>query len=155
MLGKRAALVGIVATALVAGAVTVASADEGSGMTSELIARGQSDHNFGIHQKKGNDVVTNKNTFAPGGNSGWHSHPGTVLLVIQSGQLTVFTEPVGGGKCSVHTFKAGQVFLEQPKDEQNTVNTGTVDTVLAVTFFNVPHGGSTRIDRTNPGDCPP
>jgi len=137
-----------------ASAVAVASADAGSGFTSVLIARGQSDQPFKIHQQKGNDVVTTQNTIDPGGFSGWHSHPGTAVLVIQSGQLTLYSEPVGGGKCSVHTFTAGQVFLEQPGDQQNAVNTGTVPTVLAVTFFNVPHGGSARIERTNPGDCP-
>jgi len=154
MFGKKAALVGLVTTALVAGTVAVASASPGSGFTSVLIGRGQSDHSFGIQQRKANDVVTTQNTINPGGFSGWHSHPGTVVLVIQSGQLTLYSEPVGGGECSVHTYTAGQVFLEQPEDLQNAVNTGNVPTVLAVTFFNVPHGGSTRIERTDPGDCP-
>ena len=90
--------------------------------------------------------------FRPGGFSGWHSHPGTAVLVIDSGELTVFSEPVGGGKCSIHTFTAGQVFLEQPNDEENTV-AGTAGAHVGVTFFNVPHGGPTRIERTDPGDC--
>jgi len=92
--------------------------------------------------------------FLPGGFSGWHAHPDTAVLVIDSGELTVFSEPVGGGECSVHKFTAGQVFLEQPNDEENVVNTGTVDTVLAVTFFNVPHGKDARIPQTDPSDCP-
>jgi quercetin dioxygenase-like cupin family protein len=154
MFGKRAALIGLVTTGLVASAVAVASADAGSGFTSVLIGRGQSDHSFGIQQRKGNDVVTAQNTVTPGGFSGWHSHPGIVVLVIQSGQLTLYSEPVGGGACSVHTYTAGQVFLEHPEDQQNAVNTGDVPAVLAVTFFNVPHGGSNRIERTDPGDCP-
>jgi quercetin dioxygenase-like cupin family protein len=155
MFGKRAALVGLLTAGLVIIAVAVASADTPSGFTSVTIGRGQSDHSFGIHQRKSNDVVTSQNTLAPGGFSGWHSHPGTSVLVIQSGQLTLFSEPVAGGKCRVHTYTAGQVFLEQPKNEQNAINTGAVPTVLAVTFLNVPHGGSARIERTNPGNCPP
>ncbi len=154
MFGKKAALVGLVTTGLVASTVAVASADAGSGFTTVLIGRGQSDHSFGIQERKGNDVVTTQNTVAPGGFSGWHSHPGIVVLVIQSGQLTLYSEPVGGGECSVHTYTAGQVFLEHPEDQQNAVNNGNVPTVLAVTYFNVPHGGSNRIERTNPGDCP-
>jgi quercetin dioxygenase-like cupin family protein len=154
MFGKRAALVGLVTAGLVASGVAVASADAGSGLTSVLIGRGQADDSFKIHQQEGNDVLTAQNTFAPGGFSGWHSHPGTVLLIVQSGEVTISSERVGGGKCRVHTFTAGQVFLEQPKDEQNAVNNGTVPAVLAVTFFNVPHDGSNRIDRTNPGNCP-
>jgi quercetin dioxygenase-like cupin family protein len=154
MFGKRAALVGIVTTALVASAVAVAGADGGSGFTTVLIGRGQSDHSFGIQQRKDNDVVTTQNTVTPGGFSGWHSHPGIVVLVLQSGEITLYSEPVGGGDCSVHTYTAGQVFLEHPENEQNAVNTGAETAVLAVTYFNVPHGGSNRIERTNPGDCP-
>jgi quercetin dioxygenase-like cupin family protein len=119
-----------------------------------LIGRGQSDQSFKIHQQKGNDVVTAQNTVAPGGFSGWHSHPGTTVVVVQSGGVTLFSEAVKGGKCSVHTYTAGQVFIEQPKDEQNAVNNGTVPAVVAVTFFNVPHGGGNRIERTDPGNCP-
>jgi quercetin dioxygenase-like cupin family protein len=153
MSGKRAMLVALVTAALVVSAVAVASADAPSGFTSVLIGRGQSAHSFGIHQRKGNDVATNQNTIQPAGFSGWHSHPGTTVLVLQSGQVTLFSEPLAGGECSVHTYTAGQVFLEHTDSEYNAVNTGAVPAVLAVTFFNVPHGGSSRIEQTNPGNC--
>ena len=155
MFGKRATLVGLATAGLLVSVVAVASADPGSGFTSVLIGRGQTDQSFKIHQRKANDVVTAQNTLAPGGFSGWHSHPGTVVLVVQSGEFTLFSEPVKGGKCTVHTYSAGQVYLEQPGDEENGVNNGTVPAVLGVTFFNVPHGGSNRIERTDPGNCPP
>jgi quercetin dioxygenase-like cupin family protein len=155
MFGKRATLVGLATAGLLVSVVAVASADPGSGFTSVLIGRGQTDQSFKIHQRKANDVVTAQNTLAPGGFSGWHSHPGTVVLVVQSGEFTLFSERVKGGKCTVHTYSAGQVYLEQPGDEENAVNHGTVPAVLAVTFFNVPHGGSNRIERTDPGNCPP
>jgi quercetin dioxygenase-like cupin family protein len=154
MFGKRAVLVGLMTTALVASAAAVASATDGSGETRMVIARGQSAHSFGIQQRKDNDVSINMNTFIPGGFSGWHSHPGTAVFVIKSGEITKYSEPVGGGECSVQKFTAGQVFIEQPEDEQNVVNTGTVDAVLLVTFFNVPHGGGTRMDQPDPGNCP-
>jgi quercetin dioxygenase-like cupin family protein len=153
MFGKRAVLVALVTAALVVSAVAVASADAPSGFTSVLIGRGQSAHSFGIQQRKSNDVATNQNTIQPAGYSGWHSHPGTSVLILQSGQLTLFSEPIAGGACSVHTYTAGQVFLEHPENEYNAVNTGTEPAVVAVTFFNVPHGGSSRIEQTNPGNC--
>jgi hypothetical protein len=153
MFGKRAVLVVLVTTGLVLSAVAVASADAPSGFTSVLIGRGQSDHSFGIHQRKGNDVATSQNTILPAGFSGWHSHPGITVLVLQSGKVTLFSEPLAGGACSVHTYTAGQVFLEHPENEYNAVNTGAVPDVLAVSFFNVPHGGASRIEQTNPGNC--
>src|SRR5262249_10242410 len=111
MFGKGAALVGVVAGGFVASAVAVAGGDSATGLTSVLIGRGQSDHSFGIQQRKGNDVVTAQNTLASGGFSGWHSHPGIVVVVVQSGEVTVYSEPAGGGECSIHTYTAGQVFV--------------------------------------------
>jgi len=159
MFGKKAVLVGLMTTALVASAAAVASATPGSGETRMLIARGQSVLSFGIPQQEGNDIATSSNRFDVGGFSGWHSHPGTAVLVIKSGQLTVYSEPVGvagqgGGKCSVNTYTAGQAFIERPENEENAVNTGTVPTVFAITFFNVPHDGVTRIDQPAPSNCP-
>jgi quercetin dioxygenase-like cupin family protein len=154
MFGKRTVLVALVTAGLVLSAVAVASADAPSGFTSVLIGRGQSNHFFRVNQRKGDDVVTTQNTIEPAGFSGWHSHPGIAVLVLQSGQLRLYKEPVTGGECRVHTYTAGQVFLERPANEYNAVNTGTEPAVLAVTFFNVPHDGSARIERTNPGNCP-
>jgi quercetin dioxygenase-like cupin family protein len=153
MFGKRAALVGLVTIALGMGAVA-ASASVGSWFTSLVIGAGQAGDSFNVHQKKGNDVVTTQNTIAPSGFSGWHSHPGVAMIVVQAGELTLYRERVGGDNCTSQTYSAGQVFLELPGDQENAVNSGAVSAVLAVTFFNVPHGGSARIDRTDPGNCP-
>jgi hypothetical protein len=76
------------------------------------------------------------------------------VVALGAGQVTLYSEPVGGGRCRARTYSAGQVFLERPKDEENVVNTGGVPEQAGVTFFNVPHGGSAFIDRPDPGDCP-
>jgi quercetin dioxygenase-like cupin family protein len=154
MVGKRTVLVALVAAGLVLSAVAVASADPPSGFLSVLIGRGQANRSFEVHQRKGNDVAVNQNTIQPAGFSGWHSHPGTTVVAVQSGQVTLYSEPIAGGSCRVRTYTAGQLFLEHPKNEYNAVNTGTEPAVVAVTFFNVPHDGSSRIEQTNPGNCP-
>lgn len=109
---------------------------------------------FAVVQRRGNDVVTAQNNIDPGGSTGWHSHPGLAVIVLQAGQVTLYSEPVGGGRCRARTYSAGQVFLERPNDEENAVNTGGVPEQAGVTFFNVPHGAAARIDRPDPGDCP-
>jgi quercetin dioxygenase-like cupin family protein len=155
MFGKRTVLMALMATALVLGAVAVASATPPSpGFASVVIGSGQASRSFEAHQRKGNDVVVSQITVPPAGFSGWHSHPGTTVVAVQTGQLTLFSEPIAGGKCRVRTYTAGQLFLEHPKNEYQAVNTGSAPYVLAVTFFNVPHGGSPRIDRPDPGNCP-
>ena len=52
MFGKRATLVGLATAGLLVSVVAVASADPGSGFTSVLIGRGQTDQSFKIHQRK-------------------------------------------------------------------------------------------------------
>ena len=135
MFGKRAALLALLTAGLVVGVIAVASGTAPSGFTSVQIARGQSGHFFAVVQFKGNDVVTAQNNEDPGGSTGWHSHPGLAVIVLQAGQVTLYSEPVGGGKCSVHTYSAGQVFLERPNDEENAVNTGGVPEVAGVTWL--------------------
>src|SRR5438105_14958937 len=49
----------------------------------------------------GADVVVQTVTYAPAGYSGWHTHPGFVLVVVESGAVT---RQVG---CSVHTSSPG------------------------------------------------
>jgi quercetin dioxygenase-like cupin family protein len=154
MFGRRTVLVTLIAMALVVSAVAVASATDPSGFASVLIGRGQANRSFEVHQRRGNDVAVNQVTVQPAGFSGWHSHPGTAVVAVQSGQLTVFSERIAGGKCRVRTYTAGQVFLEHPKIKYNVVNTGSEPFVVAATFFNVPHGGSSRIDQADPGNCP-
>jgi hypothetical protein len=36
------------------------------------------------------DLVIRSNDFAPGGSSGWHTHPGPVFITVQEGQLTFY-----------------------------------------------------------------
>ena len=118
MFGKRAALVALLTAGLVVGVIAVAGGSPPSGFTSTLIARGQSGH-VTVVQHKGNDVVTAQNNIEPGGFTGWHSHPGLAVVALQAGQVTLYSETIGGGKCSAHTYSAGQVFLERPNDEEN------------------------------------
>ena len=155
MFGKRTVLVTLMATVLVVSALAVASATPpSSGFTSVLIGRGQASRSFEANQRKGNDVAVNQITVEPAGFSGWHSHPGITVVAVQSGQITLFSEPIAGGKCRVRTYTAGQVFLEHPKNEYQAVNTGSEPYVLAVTFFNVPpNNGPSRINQADPGNC--
>jgi quercetin dioxygenase-like cupin family protein len=138
---------------LAAGFAGVALATPGIGGTSVLIAQGQAAEGTQARIPGGKDVVMVQNTFIPGGSTGWHTHPGLTVIVVQSGEITLNREAVGGGACRIHTYHAGQVFYERPAIAQNAVNHGSTNAVVGVTFFNVAHGGSSRIDQPDPGDC--
>jgi quercetin dioxygenase-like cupin family protein len=91
-------------------------------------------------------------TVDPGGSSGWHSHPGGAIIIVQQGSLIVH-QPVDG-QCQTATYSAGQAFIERPGEVDDVTNTGTVPYVLYVTFPRVPQGDSPRTDQPDPGTCP-
>ena len=58
----------------------------------------------------GTDVVTQSLTVAPGGTTGWHGHPGPVLVTVKSGALTVVY--ADDTSCQGTTYTAGQSFID-------------------------------------------
>jgi len=134
--------------------VTVApsSATPPSGLTNIPLARGTDTSRGTIPLQFGTDVAMAQITVNPGGSSGWHSHPGGAIIIVQQGALTVYS-PVDD-QCQTTTYSAGQAFIERPGEVDDVLNTGTVPYVLYVTFPRVPPGGSARIDQPDPGTCP-
>jgi len=122
------------------------------GFTRQTLGRGTYMSNGSLPLEQGLDVVVSKITVVPGGSSGWHSHPGGAIAIVQQGELTLY-ESVGN-HCDVTTYTQGQSFVERPSDVVNAVNTGSTDFIVVATFPGVPVGGSSRIDRPNPGTCP-
>jgi len=120
--------------------------------TSQLLGRGTNMSQGTLPITAGKDVVVSRITVAPGGSSGWHSHPGGAIAILQEGQITLYVAV--GNHCDVTVYHAGQTFIERPSDVVNAVNTGSTDFIVLATFPGVPVGGSTRIDRPNPGTCP-
>ena len=122
------------------------------GFTSQLLGRGTYVSDGTLPLQQGQDIVVSKITVAPGGSSGWHSHPGGAIVVVQQGELTVYKSV--GNHCDITTYKQGQSFIERPGVVVDAVNTGSTNYILVVTFPGVPVGGSSRIDQPNPGTCP-
>jgi quercetin dioxygenase-like cupin family protein len=123
------------------------------GFSSQLLGRGTYMSQGTLPLETGKDIVVSKITVLPGGSSGWHSHPGGAIAIVQQGELTLY-ESVGN-HCVVTVYTAGQTFVERPNDVVNAVNTGSTDFIVIATFPGVAVGtGSTRIDRPNPGTCP-
>jgi quercetin dioxygenase-like cupin family protein len=123
-----------------------------SGLTNIPLALGTNTSDGTIPLKAGTNVAMAQITVIPGGSSGWHSHPGGAIVVVQQGSLTVY-ESVGD-RCEIATYSAGQAFVERPGEVDQVINRGTVPYTLFVTFPRVPAGASARTDEPNPGTCP-
>jgi hypothetical protein len=96
------------------------------------------------------EIVTQTVKFAPGGYSGWHSHPGFLVSTVLSGQLTRY-----GTDCSPQTFGPGQSFYETGASTFIVKNETNADATDTVTFV-VPGGTPTtalRLDKAQPTTC--
>ena len=81
---------------------------------------------------------------APGGNTGWHSHPGISFVMVQSGTLTIYQDDFTSA-----VYPAGTGFVEEAGDVHIAVNEGDTNLELAV-FYLLPKGAPRRIDEPAP-----
>jgi len=89
-------------------------------------------------------------TFAPGGTTGWHVHPGPVLVIVKTGSVTKYSAE----DCTAQTYTAGQAFVENGLTGENMVrNDGSVLAETIMTFI-TPPGAPIRDDAPPPG-CNP
>jgi quercetin dioxygenase-like cupin family protein len=147
-----------------AGLLVAASAIPGAatgsvGFSSQPLGRGTLTSHGTLPLRQGLDIVAVQVTLSHGGSSGWHTHPGGGITIVVQGEVTVYSSSEDGdgevdGACVITRYTKGQAFLELPGEVVDAVNTGLTDTILTVTFPGVPVGGSSRIDRPNPGTCP-
>jgi quercetin dioxygenase-like cupin family protein len=83
--------------------------------------------------------------FSPGGTTGWHSHPGILLLTLaaDSGPIDWYD-----ANCAKTVYKAGDSWTEGTK-LHDVVNSGATDAHFLVTYV-VAKGVSKRTDQSAP-----
>jgi quercetin dioxygenase-like cupin family protein len=94
------------------------------------------------------DIAVVNIAVTPGGHSGWHYHPGPVLVVVKTGAITFYH----GADCTGTRHPAGTVFIEEGGEVGIARNEEPGETTVVATFF-VPAGGPTRIDAPAPANC--
>jgi quercetin dioxygenase-like cupin family protein len=96
------------------------------------------------------DVVTASVTLDAHASSGWHSHPGVVLVTVVTGTVTFYDD-----QCAAATHPAGTSFVES--DGATGLARNESDTAASIyVVYLVPSGtpnSGLRIDQPNPG-CP-
>ena len=109
-------------------------------------------HQEVINVKDARETVMQQIVIGPGGNTGWHSHPGPVVVLIKSGQMSFYDSD--DPTCTVRTYSAGQAFIDSGQGHVHIArNEGSANLELWATYFDVPPGGAFRIDAPNPGNC--
>ncbi len=130
--------------------LAVVAFSQGSALQIIPLADGLStEHNVILHMQGPTDVLQADLIFQPGSTTGWHFHPGPVVVVIKSGKLT---EIHTNGCTSVHD--AGSAFFESPGEVHNVVNQTSGVTEVYATFLS-PSGAQPLIPVADPGNtCP-
>ena len=102
-----------------------------------------------VKSRQNLDMVFVNAVAFPGGQSGWHYHPGPAFLVVKTGALTVYT--ADDATCTGKVFPAGTVLIEGTTPHI-VRNEGTVNAEFSVVFM-VPAGTAQRRDAPAPGNC--
>jgi quercetin dioxygenase-like cupin family protein len=133
-------------------AAVPALATSGSGASGTILARGMAVDKVVTRGHQPYDAVTQLITIAPGGNTGWHTHPGQAVAIVKSGTLTIYEGD--DTSCEGRDYTAGQVYLDPGYGHVHIGrNEGDTDLEIYVTYLDVPLGGGVRIDAADPGNC--
>ena len=103
--------------------------------------------------KDASQVASQTITLGAGGHTGWHSHPGPVVVTVVSGTLTFYD---GEGPCLGRTYPAGTAFVDPGMGHVHIArNEGSGSVEISAVYFGLPPGvGTQRIDAPAPGNCP-
>ena len=91
------------------------------------------------------NFITQEVKFSPGGTTGWHNHPGVILLTLaaDSGPIDWYD-----AKCNKHVYKAGDSWTEGTK-LHDVFNSSSQDAHFLVTYV-VAAGVNKRTDQPAP-----
>jgi quercetin dioxygenase-like cupin family protein len=153
---RRALALGVLAVVAAVAAAT-AFATPGSGfITREVVARGTLGPHFKIKLQDSSspgDVVVQHFVLAPGGYSGWHTHAGPGIVIVEQGTITI--EETEG--CFVDYPQGSVLFHRGPGHIQNLSNRTTTPVILDTYFFLPafdPPGANLRVDEpVQTGPC--
>ena len=111
-------------------------------------------HNLWLSMQKTkgpSDLYVQNNVWAPGGSTGWHTHPGHSLIIVTAGTVTAYDGH--DASCTPQEYTVGQGFVDPGGDHVHLLrNEGTVEArTIAVQL--IPAGATRRIDAPAPPNC--
>jgi predicted metal-dependent enzyme (double-stranded beta helix superfamily) len=105
-----------------------------------------------LQRTKGeSDLYVQSNVWAPGGTTGWHTHPGHSLITVTAGAVTVYE--ADDETCTPHTYSVGMGFVDEGGDHVHLIrNEGAVEARTTAVQL-IPAGATRRIDAEAPAGC--
>ena len=100
------------------------------------------------------DSALQQVTLAPGGHTGWHTHPGPTFVMVKEGEGTLYHG--SGSDCQGHRYGPGTGFF-QPTEDVHTLRNEGSSTLVVHAFYLLPPGTPStaiRTDQPQPASCP-
>jgi quercetin dioxygenase-like cupin family protein len=97
------------------------------------------------------DVFITHARFAPGQDTGWHTHPGPVFVQVVKGSLTY--QDAQHGACPKVTYKAGQGFFDRGHGHVHRAVAGASGAEFYPVFVLPPGSPAHVIPATAPEEC--
>jgi quercetin dioxygenase-like cupin family protein len=152
-------LLGVVAVGVFAAAAfscgQAGLASSGSGTTTTILGhRATLSDSVQVNQdrvkfqtKDPTDMLVQTITFKPHAYTGWHYHPGVVIVVVESGQVTTHDS-----SCQTKTYGPHQTFVESGTEPFMVSNESDTTNAVVYATLIVPAGDPFRIE-TDPPAC--
>jgi quercetin dioxygenase-like cupin family protein len=151
------------AVALAAGAVTAAAlatdpsgfraAQQWKGVFGELDVHVVDSPDWQVKLKShgASDVYVTRNAIDPGGQSGWHTHPGPSLIIVALGEVTAYDgdDPT----CTPKRYRAGEGFVDPGDGHVHLLRNETAAPAETVAVQFLPQGAMRRINAPASGNC--
>jgi quercetin dioxygenase-like cupin family protein len=146
-------LAGIVA---VSGAISaVAIGSPSSGQSATILSSGRlattgmiNTDRIKLQTKDPTDVTHFTVTYAVGGFSGWHTHPGMIVATVRSGSIV---REVGCDAPVV--YSAGDTFIESGEQPSGQVSNSGAEPAVIDAVQIVPHGSARRVEQSGAPSC--
>ncbi|HEY4271224.1 MAG TPA: hypothetical protein VGM65_04405 [Candidatus Udaeobacter sp.] len=120
----------------------------------DLLCNERQQYGWGLktNVKGDSDVYIVQNTFPPGADTGWHTHPGPSLVTVTAGTITAYE--ADAPNCTPKIYNTGDSFTDVGCGDVHLLrNEGSVCAVT-IAFQIIPAGQVRRIDADQPANCP-
>jgi hypothetical protein len=106
-----------------------------------------------LQKTKGvSDLYVQSNVWAPGGTTGWHTHPGHSLIIVTAGTITAYDgdDP----SCTPHVYTVGMGFVDPGGEHVHVLRNEGSEEARTTAVQLIPAGAIRRIDAAGPSSCP-